>query len=336
MDVAIIGCGVVGLSTGILLSRKGYKVNIYARALPPNVVSNAACAIWLPFFASDVDEVMPNYEQAMEQWCADSWKSFAGLVGDEYGVRWVTNHEMFLNEEPPPPYLLKTVSGFEATYDFDLPKPFIYRWSIRTFVIETPTYMMKLVQDFQKGGGRIILREFHSLSDLGALSEKVIFNCTGLGSRELFSDKSVYGVKGQLLLHDPVAIDFALGGGEFCLIPRSDTLILGAIFQEQFDSEEPTEENTELLWNVLSGWCSGRHSVIDFPQNTLSRDKIRSTIAGIRPYRSKGIRVELERLGNKYVIHDYGHGGSGIALSWGCAMHAVRLFEILSSNVSLE
>jgi glycine/D-amino acid oxidase-like deaminating enzyme len=156
-----------------------------------------------------------------------------------------------------------------------------------------------------------------------------VFNCTGLGSKNLFRDKSLKGVKGQLLLLEPADLDFAFGAGDYCMIPRTDHLILGSLFLTEYDSELPTQENQDNLWSEITRWCQHPNSVISLPADVLSKDKIKGTIAGIRPYRSKGIRIELEHLEtcDKYVIHDYGHGGGGITLSWGCAMHAVSLLD---------
>lgn len=51
----------------------------------------------------------------------------------------------------------------------------------------------------------------------------------------------------------------------------------------------------------------------------------RPPIAGLRPWRAKSYRLEPENVGNKFVVHNYGHGGAGITMSWGCAHEVVDI-----------
>src|SRR5436853_2082873 len=57
----------------------------------------------------------------------------------------------------------------------------------------------------------------------------------------------------------------------------------------------------------------------------VSRDRIIREVVGLRPYRAEGFVVEAERIGPKFLVHNYGHGGAGITLSWGTASLAVDL-----------
>src|SRR5689334_23137325 len=57
----------------------------------------------------------------------------------------------------------------------------------------------------------------------------------------------------------------------------------------------------------------------------VSRDRVIREVVGLRPYRSSGFVVDAERFGNKLLVHNYGHGGGGVTLSWGTASLAVDL-----------
>ena len=56
------------------------------------------------------------------------------------------------------------------------------------------------------------------------------------------------------------------------------------------------------------------------------------TVTGLRPFRRTGFRVEAEKRGDQLVVHNYGHGGCGVTLSWGTAHLAVRLAEPVSGQ----
>jgi D-amino-acid oxidase len=327
MQVAVAGCGVVGLSLAISLARAGHGVTIYARELPPHVTSNYAGAVWLPLLVGEAGLTPPGYAELLEQWSTDTWAELVSYVGRGYGVRWIKSHEMYPVETPPTPYLRRIFADFEARFDDTLPGGNTYRWSFTTLLIEPPIYVQRLVQDFRDLGGVIREKAFASAEELTRVPERVIFNCTGLGSRGLFADPHLKGVKGQLLLHEPVELESAIGAYEFVLLPRSDALLLGSLFQREYDTEEPTAENDRLLWDTISQWGRKAGGTVGFPEGTLSRDKLRGSIAALRPYRSAGVRLEAEVVNNKHVVHNYGHGGSGLTLSWGCAKHAIGLVQ---------
>ena len=75
----------------------------------------------------------------------------------------------------------------------------------------------------------------------------------------------------------------------------------------------------------LSGLVPIQHDAISLPKVQVSRDRIIRTVAGLRPYRSSGFLVRVDRVGAKVIIHNYGHGGCGVTLSWGTGQLAVDL-----------
>lgn len=67
----------------------------------------------------------------------------------------------------------------------------------------------------------------------------------------------------------------------------------------------------------------------------VGRDRIVRTIAGLRPYRPSGFRVETEKLGGTILVHNYGHGGGGITLSWGTSHLAAELVRQASDDAEV-
>jgi glycine/D-amino acid oxidase-like deaminating enzyme len=88
-----------------------------------------------------------------------------------------------------------------------------------------------------------------------------------------------------------------------------------------------------LADNVLSSPLSVIHTSVATEQEAkrhfapvkVARNRIIREVVGLRPYRSEGFVVETERLGHKLLIHNYGHGGAGVTLSWGTASLAMDL-----------
>src|SRR5690349_15424162 len=59
----------------------------------------------------------------------------------------------------------------------------------------------------------------------------------------------------------------------------------------------------------------------------VARNRIIREVVGLRPYRPSGFVVDAQRFGNKLLVHNYGHGGGGVTLSWGTASLAVDLLR---------
>ena len=64
---------------------------------------------------------------------------------------------------------------------------------------------------------------------------------------------------------------------------------------------------------------------LSFKPVKVSSDRVIRTIVGLRPFRPSGFILKSERLNDKTIIHNYGHGGGGVSLSWGTAKLAVDL-----------
>jgi D-amino-acid oxidase len=326
--IGVLGGGIIGITTGIVLLRSGYRVTLYAKELVAHSVSAAAGAMWLPIWASDPTVVSSNHNHSMATWSSEGWHSLQNALGKNSGVEWMTAREMFAEEILPPPYLASLLPGFQCGYDDRLPSGYRFNWSFTTLLIHPHAYLEFLLTIFTTLGGRIMLR-LVDINNIAVLPEPILVNSLGLGARDFVDDPGLIPVKGQLVFHKPVRLQFIMAAGDFVVLPRRDALVLGSLFHTEYDDIEATEANTELIWDTISRWCTKKPGDIGIPQGALRRDSILGTIACLRPFRRQGPRVEHEHLMGKEIIHNYGHGGSGFTIGWGCANSVRQIVDSL-------
>jgi D-amino-acid oxidase len=234
--VAVIGSGVMGLSTGRLVQEAGFPVTIYTAALPPDTTSNIAGGQFHPYAVFRDDSVTPEFRAQFARALDYSWRRFQIMVGDDYGIRWLPTYvESDSPESQPianfPPYNRVLT---EAEHPFPLAKVLRYD----TMYIETGRYLRQMLRDVQLAGGRIEVRRFTTPADIAALPEALVLNCTGLGSRDLFGDQDLHPARGQLAILEPQPeVQYALTGGPGYMFPRPDGIILGGTFElDQWDT----------------------------------------------------------------------------------------------------
>lgn len=252
---AVLGCGVSGLSTAILLQRRFQDgpgtVTIYAKELPPETTSNIAGAFWYPTSVYDSQEATAAFTNQFHTACQISQRTFQTLVSTEYGVRWIETFELLRNEaslQREPVGGASLYPQIEIHRDPEHYFGFPYVRQFTTMLIEPHTYLNALLRDFYSAGGRLVIREFHSRDEIARLPEPVIFNCTGLGARALFNDEQLIPVRGQLevLLPQP-EIDYCYLSGRGYMFPRRDGIILGGTFDHENWSLEPNPDQTNQI-----------------------------------------------------------------------------------------
>ena len=226
--VAVIGAGAVGLTTARLVQEAGFPVTIYARALPPDTTSNIAGGQWSPFGHYRDDAVTPAWRAQLEAALDYSWRRFQIMIGDEYGVRWLTTYaESGGGSEPDRYHPGARRLGRDAH-----PFPSDTIVAFETMYVETGRFLFRLQRAIQVAGGAIRVREFHAPADLAALPERLVFNCTGLGSHGLFGDTELTPIRGPLavLLPQP-EVRYAYTGSAGYMFPRADGILLGGTFE---------------------------------------------------------------------------------------------------------
>jgi len=259
---AVVGAGVIGLSTAILLQRAGAQVTLYTRDLPPDTTSNIAGGQWSPFSVFDAAAVTPVFRTQFEQAARIAYRQFQHLLGWRYGVHWIENY--FVGNEPVQlPEFIRTMPDIYPDVE-ELPPnahPFGTRFATRvsTMLIQPHIYLPALLSDFHAMGGRFVIRNFSSLPDLLTLPERVLLNCTGLGARELFQDADLIPIKGQLhVLMPQPEVDYILLAGGLYMFPRSDGILLGGTFQRGIETLDPDPAATRRILDghaqLFAGW----------------------------------------------------------------------------------
>jgi glycine/D-amino acid oxidase-like deaminating enzyme len=253
-EIAVLGCGALGLTSGLLLQRAGARVTIYAKDLPPNVRSSLATGVWSPDSRICLEQhATPPFKHLWESMARRSWQTYQTLLGlpgepveyfDEYYVS-DEGASAFDRDSPTDGRPAFAKLERELLEDFaPRPKDFPPRshpFGARTvrgtsrMMFNISAYARMLVSDFLAGGGKIEVVEFHSPTDLHALRQKTIINATGYGARALFGDESVVPVRGQLTRMIPQPdIHYGLVYRNVSFVPRRDGLVFQAMGENDY------------------------------------------------------------------------------------------------------
>lgn len=253
-EVAVIGSGIMGLTSARLLQDAGWAVTIYTREVWRHTTSNVAAGEWSPFSAHDPAVSSDAFKSQLDWASRIAHHAYTNL-GSQYGIRWLEAYTLSNTAFPT------TFSGSEKeaklyAYKGNLgpgehPFPTAYVQHLVTMQIDPSVLLNRLTQDVRLAGGTFVIRNFQNLSDVLSLREKVIFNCTGIGARQLFGDDELTAAKGQLVFLPPdPAVDYmTFGGGRGMLymFPRSDVLLLGGTFKLDDFTRNPEAEETERI-----------------------------------------------------------------------------------------
>jgi D-amino-acid oxidase len=243
---AVIGSGIMGLTTSRLLQQRGARVKIYTRDLIPETVSHVSGAQWWPFSVFDPGRRTPAFSGQYVAAAKFAYRYFQTFTGSEWSVRWLPNY--YLSTQAPANGWISGPGGVlhDLQVDFHDFAPgthvFSRGWARRysTMLIEPAVYLRRLMTEFLESGGEVEVRPFADAAGILALSQSVIFNCTGLGAGALFGDSELVPIKGQLtfLLPQP-EVNYNLLSGDYYMFPRTDGILLGGSYQSGEWSTEP-------------------------------------------------------------------------------------------------
>jgi D-amino-acid oxidase len=313
LDILVIGCGVSGLTTGLRLLQAGHHVTIWARDLPPNTTSNIAAAVWYPYKAYPVDKVTA--------WGAMAYRAFADLSADPTSGVIMADTLECLAAPSPDPWWVSAVPDFRRATPDELPAGYVDGYVFAAPVIDTTIYLDYLMREFRAAGGQIQQRTVADLAEAFA-HRAVVVNCSGLGARELVGDHDLRPSRGQIVRVKPTGFRRVLlddhGPNKVAyIVPRVHDIVLGGTDDEGNESTIPDPDVTQ---GIL------RRCALLAPEfAAIAPDAVLSVVCGLRPVRSS-VRLEAERPApDRLLVHNYGHGGAGVTLSWGCAAEVVSL-----------
>ncbi len=259
-DIAVVGCGVIGLTSAIMAQRAGLKVRIYAKDRPPEVRSNLATGNWSPNSRYCTrDALTPEIESRWEEMARISYRMYQnllGLPGDpiEWRDFYYLSDKGFTpgghGVEGEPAYApldpkLRDITPYARTYPYGTTAfGAIHVRRAPNLIFNLTAYSRMLIADFEAAGGVIETREFDRPGDLSKLKQKTIINATGYGARSLFGDESLVPVRGQLMRLIPqpeVTYGLNYNDGVY-VVPRRDGIIVQSQAPGDFGNADTTPD----------------------------------------------------------------------------------------------
>jgi D-amino-acid oxidase len=254
-DVAVLGCGAVGLATARLLQEAGLKVTIYTKTLPAETTSNIAGGAWSPFLVADPDKIGAQFSQQLLSATQFAYDRYLTMLGDQFGIRWRRSYAISKEgfDHTKPTEMQNVVRKMMPEFRDLTPgeHPFPATSSVRqynTLLIEPPRYLEAMMDAFREASGTVVVRNITDRAAIAQLPEKLVFNCTGMGAKDIFQDDELTPVRGQLTFLKPQPeVDYTVSHDELYMLPRTDGILLGGTYELNVASLIPDPEKKRKI-----------------------------------------------------------------------------------------
>ncbi len=310
--VAIVGAGVSGLTCGVVFAERGHRTAIFAKEIGQQTTSGAAAALWFPYDAEPAHKVIP--------WALETFGVLVDLTHDfKSGVSMIELRQFSRTGEiqiPDWAIPLAAKAVIPSQVETSL-KIFKSGFSLNVPLMDTTIYLDYLVNRFVAAGGSIAANtHFTKLEEVDQQFGLVI-NCAGIGARELVRDIDLAPHRGQVAIVPRIKdLSYAVVCDDVPLmyaIPRRNDCVFGGTNDRSGGLVVDSATTARIVAECSSALKIDKPSVL-------------AERVGLRPFRKSGVRVERDQLPDgRTVVHNYGHGGSGFTLSWGCAEEAFEL-----------
>lgn len=312
MRVSVLGAGVSGLTTAISLIDAGCQVRIVAADRTEDTTSYLAAAVWFPTHAGPPDRVAAWGRTTYDVLAAQAARHVPGVFMRE---------SLALYREPPDePDWAGAVRNLREATPAELPPGYAHGLRFVVPLVEMPRYLPWLIEQFASRGGELERRRVASLAELADGDTDAVVNCSGIASRRLAGDASVYPVRGQIVRVTNPGLSLSVRdehhpAGRAYVHPRSADCILGGTL----DSNEWDTTIDEATSAAIIERCRDI-------EPALRNASVIESLVGLRPGRPT-VRVEEDDShgAGTRILHNYGHGGSGITIGWGCASAVTEL-----------
>lgn len=308
-DVLVIGGGVIGLTTAIRLVEAGADVRVLTATPPEATTSAVAGAMWGrgPSVTEDPARI--------DAWSAVTFTELVAQADDPAtGVRFVRGREA-TRYVPCPPALAQARSVRPCTPD-ELPTGFLDGNWLTVPLVDMPKYLRYLTDRFTAAGGTVTPGRVRTMAE--ATGAPVMVNCTGVAARDFVPDESVRSMRGQhVIVENPGVTEFFAEETEdsswVSYFPHGDRVVLGGLAGADDWDLTPDPATADAIVTRCA-----------LVEPKLAGARVLEHLVGLRPARPS-VRVAREQVNGTRWVHNYGHGGMGVTLSWGCAAAAAAL-----------
>ncbi|MEV6104796.1 FAD-dependent oxidoreductase [Streptomyces sp. NPDC051940] len=309
-DVIVIGSGVTGLTSAVRLVEAGHQVSVWTRDPLGATTSAVAGGLWWPYRIEPADRV--------SAWSLRGLEVFRDLAArpDETGVRLVTGTEAGTGFADVGPWA-REVDGLREARTDELRGADEHGLRATVPLVDVPAHLTYLSRRLEAAGGRIERREAGSLMEADA---PVVVNCSGLGARRLVGDTTVRPVRGQLVVVENPGVEEWYVAAKWAeadttyLLPQPYGLVLGGTAEEDSWDLAPDPAVAAAVVERCARYV---------PE--VAHAEVLAHKVGLRPARPS-VRLEVEPAPDgRRIVHNYGHGGAGVTVAWGCADEVAEL-----------